>query len=465
MPEKYKLIVIGAGPGGYVAAIRAAQLGIKTAIVEKEYMGGVCLNWGCIPSKALLYTTELKRTIEGAKRIGLTADNVKIDLDKLRKHKDDTVKRLTGGVKLLLDKAGVKIFNGTASFLSASEIEVADGKEKLRVNGDNFIIATGTTPFELPMLKFNGKNIIGARESINIPNVPKEMLVVGAGPIGVEMATVYQTLGSKVTIVEVLGSVLPLLDQDISEASEKALKKQGMEILLSSKVVSSKVVKDKVNVSIETPKGKEDRIFDTVLVAAGMKPNSGGLNLDKIGVKLDDKGFIIVDKKMRSSIKNIYAIGDVAGGLLLAHKASHEGVVAAESIAGGAETADWKAVPYAVFTDPEIAGIGMTEKEARDAGKKIKIGRFPYRAVGKAIATLASDGFTKVISDVDSDEILGIHIFGPHSGDIIFAGTVAMEMDGTSEDLSRMMAVHPTLSEALMEAAMNVDKHAIHIPN
>ncbi len=465
MPEKYKLIVIGAGPGGYVAAIRAAQLGIKTAIIEKEYMGGVCLNWGCIPSKALLYTTELKRTIEGAKRIGLTVDNVKIDLGTLRKHKDDTVKRLTGGVKLLLDKAGVKIFNGTASFLSANEIEITAGKGKEKIAGDNFIIATGTTPFELPMLKFNGKNIIGARESIDIPSIPKELLVVGAGPIGVEMATVYQTLGSKVTIVEVLDSVLPLLDADISEASEKALKKQGMEILLSSKVISSKVVKNRVNVSIETPKGKEDRTFDTVLVAAGMKPNSGGLNLDKIGVKLDNKGFIVVDKKMRSSVRHIYAIGDVAGGLLLAHKASHEGVVAAESIAGGAATADWKAVPYAVFTDPEIAGIGMTEKEAKDAGKKIKVGRFPYRAVGKAIATLASDGFTKVISDTDTDEILGIHIFGPHSGDIIFAGTVAMEMDGTSEDLSRMMAVHPTLSEALMEAAMNVDKRAIHIPN
>jgi dihydrolipoamide dehydrogenase len=465
MAEKYKLIIIGAGPGGYVAAIRAAQLGINTAIVEKEYMGGVCLNWGCIPSKALLYTTELKRTIEGAGRIGLTADNVKIDLDKLRKHKDDTVKRLTGGVKLLLDKAGVKIFNGTASFVSANEIEVVSGNDKQKVEGENFIIATGTTPFELPMLKFNGKNIIGAREAISIPDVPKDMLVVGAGPIGVEMATVYNTLGAKVTIVEVLDAVLPTLDADISAASEKALKKQGMQILLSSKVTASKVTNNKVNITIETPKGKEEKTFDKVLVAAGMKPNSGGLNLEKIGVKLDSKGFIAVDKRMRSSLKNIYAIGDVAGGLLLAHKASHEGVVAAESIAGGAETADWKAVPYAVFTDPEIAGIGMTEKEAKESGRKIKIGMFPYRAVGKAIATLASDGFTKVIADADSDEILGVHIFGPHSGDIIYAGTVTMEMDGTSEDLSRMMAVHPTLSEALMEAAMNVDKHAIHIPN
>jgi len=465
MSEKYKLVVIGAGPGGYVAAIRAAQLGIKTAIVEKEYMGGVCLNWGCIPSKALLYATELKRTIEGAKRIGVTADNVSIDLDKLRKHKDDTVKRLTGGVKLLLDKAGVKIFNGTASFVSATEIEIVNGNDKQKVEGENFVISTGTTPFELPMLKFDGKNIIGAREAISVPDVPKEMLVVGAGPIGVEMATVYQTLGSKVTIVEVLDAVLPLLDADISATSEKALKKQGMDILISSKVMDSKVANNKVKVTIETSKGKEEKTFDKVLVAAGMKPNSGGLNLEKFGVKLDDKGYIVVDKKMQSSVKNIYAIGDVAGGVLLAHKASHEGVVAAESIAGGAETADWKAVPYAVFTDPEIAGIGMTEKEAQASGRKIKVGMFPYRAVGKAIATLASDGFTKIISDADSDEILGIHIFGPHAGDIIYSGTIIMEMDGTSEDLSRMMAVHPTLSEALMEAAMNVDKRAIHIPN
>jgi len=465
MADKFKLVVIGAGPGGYVAAIRAAQLGIKTAIIEKEYFGGVCLNWGCIPSKTLLYLTELKRTVEEAKKIGLNADNVSIDLDKLRKHKDKTVTQLTGGVKFLLEKSGVTIINGTASFNTKNEIEVTDGEQKTSVQSDNFIIATGAGPIELPMMKYNGKNIIGAREAIEIPSVPKEMLVVGAGPIGVEMATIYQTLGSKVTIVEIFDNVLPTLDEEISKAAERALKKQRMKILLSSKVVSSETEGNNIKVTIETKSGKKEFNFDMVLVSAGMRPNSGNLNLEKLGVKLDKAGFIDVNDQLQSSIPNIYAIGDVAGGPLLAHKASHEGIVAAESVAGKGHKADWKSVPYAVFTDPEIAGIGMTEKEAKDSGKKIKIGRFPYRAVGKAIATQSVDGFTKVISDADTDEILGIHIFGSHSGDIIYSGTILMEMDGTTEDLGQMMAVHPTLSEAMMEAAMNADKKAIHIPN
>jgi dihydrolipoamide dehydrogenase len=465
MPDKYKLIVIGAGPGGYVAAIRAAQLGLETAIIEKEYMGGVCLNWGCIPSKTLLYVTELKRTLEGAKRVGLSAENVSIDVKKLLKHKNDTVKRLTGGVKLLLEKAGVKIYKGEASFVSDKEIQVTGGDGNIKLESENFIIASGVVPIDLPMIKANGKTIIGAREAIDLPYIPKDMLVVGAGPIGVEMATVYNTLGAKVTIIEIFDSVLPMLDSDISTASEKALKKQGMEILLSSKVVSSKVDGDKVIVNCETPSGNIEKRFDMVLVAAGMKANTSTLKSDSAGIKLDGKGFIAVNKQMQTNVKNIYAIGDITGGMLLAHKASHEGIVAAEAIAGGSASADWKAVPYAVFTDPEIAGIGMSEEEAKKAGRNIKVGTFPYRATGKAIATLASEGFVKIISDADSDEILGVHIFGPHSGDIILSGTAMMEMDGTSEDLAHLMAVHPTLSEALMEAALSVDKRAIHVVN
>jgi dihydrolipoamide dehydrogenase len=465
MADKYKLVVIGAGPGGYVAAIRAAQLGIKTAIVEREYVGGVCLNWGCIPSKALLYVTELKRTVLASEKIGLKASNVDIDLEKLRKHKDETVKRLTGGVKLLLDKGGVKVYDGTASFISSKEIEVIKDTTKTRIEAEYFIIATGTTPMELPMIKTDGKTVIGARESINIPRVPQTMGVIGAGPIGVEMATVYNTLGAKVTIIELLDAVLPTLDQDISKASERELKKQGMEIFTSSKVVASKKNGDRINVEVETPQGKKTFTFDMVLVAAGMKPNTSGLNLEKAGVKTDSRGFVLVDKNMRSNVSNIFAIGDVAGGLLLAHKASHEGVAAVEAIAGSSMGADWKYVPYAVFTDPEIAGIGMTEKEAVAAGRKIKTGKFNYRALGKAIATLALDGFAKVIADAETDEILGIHIFGPHAGDILYVGTALIEFDGTAEDLGHIMAIHPTLSEAMMEAGLNVHKKALHIIN
>ena len=465
MAEKYKLVVIGAGPGGYVAAIRAAQLGIKTAIVEREYFGGVCLNWGCIPSKTLLHVTELKRHVEEAKRIGLIAEKVSIDLNLLRKHKETTVKRLTGGVKMLLDKAGVKSFVGAARFLSPTTIEVSSESSKAEIESEYFIIATGAHPMQLPMLKQDGKAIIGARESIDIPSVPAEMLVVGAGPIGVELATVYQTLGSKVTIVEILSAVLPFLDSDISQVTERALKKQGMTIMLSSKVIKSEVSGGKVKVSIETGGKIEERTFDSVLVAAGMIPNTTDMGLDKIGVKLDAKGFVLVDQRMRTNVANIFAIGDVAGGVLLAHKASHEGMVAAEAIAGSGASADWKGVPYAVFCDPEVAGIGLTEKEAAQKGMKVRIGKFPYQGVGKAVATLATDGFAKVISDAETDAILGIHVVGPHAGDIVFTGTALLELDCTAEDLGHLMAIHPTLSEALMEAGLAAHKKAIHIPN
>jgi dihydrolipoamide dehydrogenase len=438
---------------------------LKTAIVEKEYVGGVCLNWGCIPSKALLYVTELKRTIEACRRIGIRADNVDIDIDKLRKHKDATIKRLTGGVKLLLEKAGVKIHNGQASFESGNRIEIIEGSGKANIEADNFIIATGSSLWSLPGLEIDGKTVIGARQAIDLPKIPERLGVIGAGPIGVEMATVYNTLGSKVTIIELLDSVLPMLDQDISSAAERAFKKQGLEIHTSSKVTSSNRKDDGVDLQVKTPDGEKSMSFDMILMAVGMKPNSKGLNLEKVGVKTDDKGFISVDKRMRTSISNIFAIGDVTGGLLLAHKASHEGIVAAEAVAGSSSGADWKAVPYAVFSDPEIAGVGLTEKEAGEQGHQVKIGNFPYRAVGKGIATLASDGFAKVISDAGTDEVLGVHIFGPHSGDIIYAATTVLEFNGTSEDLGHIMAIHPTLSEALMEAALNVHKKAIHIVN
>jgi len=465
MAEKFKLVVIGAGPGGYVAAIRAAQLGIKTAIVEKEYLGGVCLNWGCIPSKALLYVTELKRTIEEAGRLGLNVEKISIDIEKLNKHKVDTINRLTGGVKLLLEKAGVKIFMGRASFISKNGITVANGQEKSQLEADNFIIAAGSSTIELPFIKIDGQRVVSAREAIDLRSVPQRLGVIGAGPIGAEMATVYNNLGSKVTIIELLDAVLPMLDEDISAASERALKKQGIEIYTSTKVKTAAKSGDEVEVDAETRQGAKHFTFDTLLIAAGMKPNSAGLALEKAGIKTDAKGFITVDKNMRTNVANIYAIGDIVGGLLLAHKASHEGIVAADSVAGASGSPDWKAVPYAVFTDPEIAGVGMTEKEARASGRQVKTGKFPYRALGKAIATLATDGFAKVVADAKTDEILGVHIFGPHAGDVIFAGTALIEFDGTAEDLGHIMAVHPTLTEALMEAGLNANKKAIHIVN
>jgi dihydrolipoamide dehydrogenase len=279
------------------------------------------------------------------------------------------------------------------------------------------------------------------------------------------MATVYHALGSEVTIIELLDAVLPTLDREISTAAERAYKKQGFEIYTSSQVKAATRKDNGIDLEVKTPEGDKKMSFDMVLMSVGMKPNSGGLNLEKIGVKTDSRGFIAVDKKMKTSVASIYAIGDVTGGLLLAHKASHEGIVAAEAIGGSTSGADWKAVPYAVFTNPEIAGVGMTEKEATEGGRKVKIGRFPYRALGKGIATLATDGFTKVIADAETDEILGVHVFGPHSGDVVYTATALLEFDATSADLGHLMAIHPTLSEALMEAGLNVNKKAIHIIN
>jgi dihydrolipoamide dehydrogenase len=272
MADKYKLVVIGAGPGGYVAALRAAQLGIKTAIVEKEYLGGVCLNWGCIPSKALLYTTELKRTIEDAERIGLKAENVTIDLDKLKKHRDDTVKRLVGGVKFLLEKAGVEVIMGEASFVDSGKIEVSQNGKKGQIEADNFIIATGTSTASLPVLKIDNETIIGARKAIELPSIPKRLGVIGAGPIGVEMATVYNTLGSEVTVIELMDSVLPMLDDDISTGAERAYKKQGMKIFTDSRVESAEKTSGGIDLKVKTPAGEEKMTFDTVLVAVGMTP-------------------------------------------------------------------------------------------------------------------------------------------------------------------------------------------------
>ncbi len=465
MAEQFDLVIIGAGPGGYVAAIRATQLGLNTAIVEREYFGGVCLNWGCIPSKTLLYATELKRRIKDAKRVGLIAENVSIDLNKLRRHKDTTVRRLTGGVRTLLENSGVTIFEGAARIVSPNRLEISGEADRATIETKNIIVATGARPMELPMLKQDGNVIIGARDAINIRRIPENMLVVGAGPIGVELATVYRSLGAKVTIVELLAAALPTLDADVSAVTARSLKKQGIKLLTSSRVLDSKIDGHNAIVTVESGDKTDQHEFDCVLVAAGMLPNTGSLGLAEAGVETDPRGFVKTDNRMRTNIESIFAVGDISGGILLAHKASHEGIVAVETIAGKDVRADWQAVPYAVFCDPEAAGVGLTQAEAEATGKEIRVGMFPYSGIGKAVATLAVDGFAKVISDAETDKILGIHIVGPHAGDIILAGTAMIEHGGTAEQLGHLMAIHPTLSEALMESALHVNKRAIHIEN
>lgn len=464
---KYDFCVIGAGPGGYVAAIRAAQLGLKTAVIERAKAGGVCLNWGCIPSKALLHAAHIVQEIQHAKEYGITAEIKDIDLDKLRQKKDRVVKRIVGGVELLLRKNGVDWIAGEAKLAGKDSIVVTTSDKKSQmIDAKNICIATGARPVELPHLKVDHETIITYFEALEINGLPDHFVVVGGGAIGLEMAEVYAALGAKVTVVELMPTVLPGLDADLTRAAADILKKHNITVLTGTKVSDAKQGKNKRwTLSLETADGKKlDPLdADRVLVAVGLKPNSENIGLAAVGVKTDKRGFIEVDDQMRTNIPNIYAIGDVTGRKLLAHKASREGHVVAETIAGHAAIMDYRAVPGAIFLHPEIATVGLTEQEARDAGHAINVGKFPLTALGRAVASDATNGFAKIVTDKETDRVLGVHIVAPAAGDIIAEAALAIEMDATAEDLANTIHTHPTFSESVMEAAEVSRGEAIHI--
>ncbi len=464
---KYDLCVIGAGPGGYVAAIRAAQLGLKTAVIERAKAGGICTSWGCIPSKALLHAASLIHDINNAKEYGISAEINDIDLDKLRQKKDRVVKRLVGGVEMLLKKNGVDWIAGEAKITGRESISVtdADGKSQT-VEAKNICIATGARPVELPHLKVDHKTIVTYFEALEIDGLPKHLVVVGGGAIGLEMAEVYGALGSKVTVVEMMDTVLPGLDSDLTKATADILKKHGITVMTGTKVADAKQGKNKKwKLTLEASDGKKlDPLdADRVLVAVGLKPNSEDIGLDKVGVKTDQRGFIEVNEQMQTSVPNIYAIGDVTGRKLLAHKASREGHVVAEVAAGHHAIMDYRAVPGAVFLHPEIATVGMTEQEAKDAGHTLSIGKFPLTALGRAVATDNINGFVKIIADKETDRVLGVHMVTPTAGDMIAEGALAIEMEATAEDLAATIHVHPTFSEALMESSAMSRGEAVHV--
>ena len=460
----YQACVIGAGPGGYVAAIRLAQLGIKTAIVERDMLGGVCLNWGCIPSKAFIGASKLWDKIKTAGEMGITASDLALDLDKMRVWKDGVVKKLTDGIGYLLKMNGVTVHRGDAKFVQKDAIEItgADGKKEL-VKAEQFLVATGSRPFDLPSFPVDGKRIITSTEALDLKAVPKSMLVLGGGVIGLEIGTYLAKFGAAVTVVELMDQVLPGTDPDLVDVVMRGLKKKGVKVMTGTKAVGASVRADGVDVKVQTPKGEETLAVDVVLVSIGRKPNSNDMGLDAAGVKVGPKGFIEVDGAMRTSNPKIFAIGDVAGGMLLAHKASKEGLVAANVMAGHKDVYDVAAMPAATFTDPEIGTVGLSEAEAKKKGYDIKTAKFPFGALGRAIAGRETDGLIKMVVDAKDDRILGVGIVGANASDLIAEAALAIEAGLTAEDVALTVHAHPTLAESMMEVAEAVHGKAIHI--
>ena len=465
MADKFQAVVIGGGPGGYVCAIRLAQLGLRTACIESRgSLGGTCLNVGCIPSKSLLNLSEEFHKAQNLSNKGIEVGAVKLNLNKMMKNKDKAVTILTKGVEFLLKKNKVTYFKGTGSFKSKNEILVKDHhNNEILLKTDNVIIATGSDPVSLPGVKFDEKVIVSSTGALNLEQVPKKMVVVGGGYIGLEMGSVWSRLGAEVQVVEFLDHITPGMDKEISNEFMKILKKQGIKFNMQNKVESIKNNKLGAVVSTVDKNGNKNNFeCDVVLISVGRKPNTKNLNLDTIGVKLDERKRIETDKMFKTNIENIYAIGDVISGPMLAHKAEDEGIAVAENIAGQSGHVNYDTIPGVVYTTPEVASIGKTEEQLKEKNIKYKIGKFSFMANSRAKAIDEAEGFVKILADEKTDKVLGAHLIGPHAGELIAEIGIAMEFGASSEDIARTCHAHPTFSEAVKEAALSVDKRAIH---
>ena len=465
MADKFQAVVIGGGPGGYVCAIRLAQLGIKTACIESRgSLGGTCLNVGCIPSKSLLNLSEEFHKVKNLSNKGIEVGEVKLNLDKMMKSKEKAVTVLTKGVEFLLKKNNVTYFKGVGSFKSKNEISIKDvNKNETLIFAEKIIIATGSVPVSLPGIDFDEKIIVSSTGVLKLDKVPKKMVVVGGGYIGLEMGSVWSRLGSEVHVVEFLDHITPGMDKEISNEFMKILKKQGIKFHMQHKV--DQITKKNSSAVISTTDkdgNKKDFDCDVVLVSVGRKPNTKGLNLEKIGLNLDDKNRIQTDKYFKTNLDNIYAIGDVISGPMLAHKAEDEGIAVAENIAGQSGHVNYDTIPGVIYTTPEVASIGKTEEQLNDLNIKYKIGKFSFMANSRAKAIDDTEGFVKILADEKTDKVLGAHLIGPHAGELIAEIGVAMEFGASSEDIARTCHAHPTFSEAVKEAALSVDKRAIH---
>ncbi len=460
----FDLIVIGAGPGGYVAAIRAAQLGMRVACIEKDKpLGGTCLNVGCIPSKALLDSSERFHALHRLAAHGIEIGEAKLDLAKMMARKNKVVKTLTQGIKGLFRKNEIERVEGTARIVAAGRVAVSSGKDTQELTAKHILIATGSVPIELPDLPFDGKRVLSSTEALALDEVPGRMLVVGAGAIGVELGSVWSRLGTEVHVVEYMDRVVPGMDVEAGKLLKKALEKQGLSFALSTTAKGFVEEKGKLAVELESGGKSSRHECDLVLVAVGRRAYVDGLGLDDVGVALDDRGRVRVDESYRTNVAGIHAIGDAIAGPMLAHKAEEEGVAAVEMMAGHAGHVNYAAIPNVVYTAPELASVGMTEEQARDAGHEIKVGTFPFMANGRARCMDETDGLAKVIADAQDDRILGVHIFGAHASDMIAEAAVAMEFGASAEDVARSVHAHPTLPEAVKEAALAVNGGAIHI--
>ena len=465
MSEKFQAVVIGGGPGGYVCAIRLAQLGFKTACIESRgTLGGTCLNIGCIPSKSLLNLSEEFHKVKNLSAKGIEIGEVKLNLQKMMKSKDKAVTILTKGVEFLLKKNKVTYFKGIGSFKTKNEILIKDEKNnETLVKADNVIIATGSEPVSLPNIDFDEELIISSTGALKLEKVPNKMVVVGGGYIGLEMGSVWSRLGTEVHVIEFLNHITPGMDKEISSEFMKILKKQGINFHMQHKVEKIEKKKGGVTVSSKDKDGnKKDFDCDVVLISVGRKPNTSGLNLEKIGIELDDKKRIKTNNSFKTNLDNIYAIGDVITGPMLAHKAEDEGVAAAENIAGQSGHVNYDTIPGVIYTTPEVACIGKTEEELKEKNIQYKIGKFSFMANSRAKAIDDSEGFVKILADKKTDKVLGAHLIGPHAGELIAEIGIAMEFGASSEDIARTCHAHPTFSEAVKEAALSVDKRAIH---
>lgn len=463
--SKFDLIVVGGGPGGYVAAIRASQLGLKTAVVEKRAaLGGTCLNVGCIPSKALLASSEYYHfAAENFAKHGIIAEGLSVDLGIMMARKERVVSTLTKGLDFLFKKNKIARIAGFGTLVDEKTVEVSgDGGKKMSYFADHIILATGSVPVELPFLPFDGERVLSSDHAIALPKVPESLIVIGAGAIGLELGSVWNRLGAKVTVLEFLPRIAAGLDEEVGLTLQKSLQKQGLEFHLETKVLSAQT--DANGVTLTAEKGGETLSFsaESVLVSVGRKPSVEGLGLEAAGVKLTEKGRVQVDERGRTSISSVYAIGDVVGGAMLAHKAEEEGVAVAERIAGKEGHVNYGTIPAIVYTSPEAAAVGETEEQLKEKGVEYRVGKFTFYANGRAMANDAQEGFVKILADAKTDRILGVHILSTAASELIAEAVVVMEFGGSAEDLARTVHGHPTMSEVMKEAALSVAGRPIH---
>jgi len=463
MTPTRKVVVIGAGPAGYVCAIRLAQLGQQVTVVEKEHLGGTCLNVGCIPSKALIAAGALVERIAHGSAMGIHAENVRVDIGELVAWKAGIVARLTGGVATLLRHHKVEVLMGRADLVERNAVRVAAQDGERTLQADDIVIATGSAPLAIPGFAFDEERVWSSTGALRPARIPGHLLVIGAGYIGLELGMMYRRLGSEVTVIEATAGALPGQDRDCVKLIERSLKKTKVRLLTETLAQGYTVEGGQSHVRVEGPKGGETIVCDQIVSTVGRRPYSEGLGLERVGLALDARGFLPVDRQMRTHVPNIYAIGDIAGQPMLAHKGSKEGLVAAAVIAGRNEEYDARCVPAVIFTSPEMASVGLLESQLDEQGRAYKVGLFPFSASGRAMSLMETEGFVKVVADERTDEVLGVHMVGPQVTELIAEATLAIEMGATAEDLARTIHAHPTLPEALMEAAEAVHGMAVHV--